>query len=54
MNSSLFDYFGKVCTDEKLPDPQGELTRDFLLSAISYTNTERGFPDVLVHDPCTP
>ena len=36
--SSDSNYFGNARTDEKLPDPQGALTRDLPLSAISSIN----------------
>ena len=35
----LLRYFSTVSTDQKLPAPQGELTRDVPSSAISAANT---------------
>ena len=35
--TSLFGYFGKASADEKLPDPQGSLARDLLLSVMPST-----------------
>lgn len=36
----LLRYFSTVCTDWKLTDPQGALTRDVLSLAIAASNAE--------------
>ena len=51
MYTALFHYFVKVSKDEKLPNPQEELTRDLLLYTICCVDTERSFPDVLIYNP---
>ena len=37
VHMSLFGYFGEAGGNEKLPDPQGSLARDLLLSVMSST-----------------
>ena len=37
VRTSLFGYFGKASANETLPDPQGSLARDLLLSVMSST-----------------
>ena len=40
VHMSLFGYFGKAGGNEKLPDPQGSLARDLLLSVMSSTSID--------------
>ena len=55
VHSSIL-LFGKASTDKKLPgiDPRRVLTKDSAHSAITFINTERSFPSILVvvHIPC--
>ena len=49
VHSSIL-LLGKASTDEKLPgiDPRRVLTNDSAQPAITFINTERSFPDVLI------